>query len=223
MLGHKARIFTARLVSLEGLVPPDHFYRQVEQRLNLHFVRDLVCHYYAPWGRPSIDPIVFFKLQLIAFFEGIRSERQLMETVIWPPKALLFPSAMRVGTCPPCSSATSFAMRTISSRVNVLGRFSCSCFMNLWRNTQFPEKSFSMSACVSTSIESARKMLLMARGLLEIRRAYPSFSLLAGSRLIRQPSPCLNPFKNKTFRAKIQDTKEDRPLKGRVLVLFGAF
>jgi transposase len=32
-------------------------------------------------GRPSIDPIVFFKLQLIAFFEGIRSERQLMETV----------------------------------------------------------------------------------------------------------------------------------------------
>jgi transposase len=25
--------------------------------------------------------VVFFKLQLIAFFEGIRSERQLMETV----------------------------------------------------------------------------------------------------------------------------------------------
>ena len=32
-------------------------------------------------GRPSIDPVVFFKLQLIAFFEGIRSERKLMETV----------------------------------------------------------------------------------------------------------------------------------------------
>jgi transposase len=32
-------------------------------------------------GRPSVDPVVFFKLQLIAFFEGIRSERQLMETV----------------------------------------------------------------------------------------------------------------------------------------------
>jgi len=32
-------------------------------------------------GRPSIDPVVFFKLQLIAFFEGIHSERQLMETV----------------------------------------------------------------------------------------------------------------------------------------------
>src|SRR5205823_2199520 len=30
-------------------------------------------------GRPSIDPIVFFKLQLIMFFEGIRSERRLIE------------------------------------------------------------------------------------------------------------------------------------------------
>jgi transposase len=33
-----------------------------------------------PAGRPSIDPVVFFKLQLIMFFEGIRSERQLIET-----------------------------------------------------------------------------------------------------------------------------------------------
>src|SRR5512135_740894 len=29
-------------------------------------------------GRPSIDPAVFFKLQLVMFFEGIRSERLLM-------------------------------------------------------------------------------------------------------------------------------------------------
>ena len=29
---------------------------------------------------PSIDPVVFFKLQLIMFFEEIRSERQLIET-----------------------------------------------------------------------------------------------------------------------------------------------
>src|SRR5881409_987309 len=32
------------------------------------------------WGRPSIDPVVFFKLQLVMFFEGIRSERQLIAT-----------------------------------------------------------------------------------------------------------------------------------------------
>ena len=35
---------------------------------------------YAERGRPCIDPVVFFKLQLVMFFEGIRSERQLIET-----------------------------------------------------------------------------------------------------------------------------------------------
>ena len=62
-------------------MPSDHFYRHVEQCLDPRFVRDLVREFYAQLGRPSIDPVVFFKLQLIAFFEGIRSERQLMETV----------------------------------------------------------------------------------------------------------------------------------------------
>ena len=41
-------------------------------------MRDLVQQTYTGAGRPSIDPIVFFKLQLVMFFEGIRSERQLM-------------------------------------------------------------------------------------------------------------------------------------------------
>jgi transposase len=38
----------------------------------------LVRHTYKEAGRPSIDPIVFFKLQLVMFFEGIRSERELV-------------------------------------------------------------------------------------------------------------------------------------------------
>jgi hypothetical protein len=33
---------------------------------------------YAPSGRPSVDPRVFFRLQLVMFFEGVRSERELM-------------------------------------------------------------------------------------------------------------------------------------------------
>ena len=65
----------------KSLVPEDNFYRQVEEKLELRFVRDHVWRFYKPFGRSSIDPVVFFKLQLIMFFEGIRSERQLMETV----------------------------------------------------------------------------------------------------------------------------------------------
>jgi transposase len=67
-------------VSLEELVPQDHFYRHLEARLDLSFVREWSRDLYAERGRPSIDPVVFFKLQLIMFFAGIRSERKLMET-----------------------------------------------------------------------------------------------------------------------------------------------
>ena len=67
-------------VSLENLVPYDNFYRHLEAKLDLSFVRDWTRELYAERGRPSTDPVVFFKLQLVMFFEGIRSERQLIET-----------------------------------------------------------------------------------------------------------------------------------------------
>src|SRR5437773_10423527 len=79
MMGTKQRFFAPLVqVSLEELVPQDHFYRHLERTLDLSFVRELVQETYAGGGRPSIDPVVFFKLQLVMFFEGIRSERQLM-------------------------------------------------------------------------------------------------------------------------------------------------
>jgi hypothetical protein len=51
------------LVSLEALVPADHFYRHLEAKLDLSFVRELVQERYAAIGRPSIDPVVFFQTQ----------------------------------------------------------------------------------------------------------------------------------------------------------------
>lgn len=83
MMGTKVRTFSPlpRDVSLEELVPKDNFYRRLEARLDLSFVRELVASLYAKGGRPSVDPVVFFKLRLVMFFEDIRSERQLMEIV----------------------------------------------------------------------------------------------------------------------------------------------
>ena len=81
-MGSKARVFApVEHLSLEELVPQDHFYRHLERSLDLSFVRDLVKGTYAALGRPSIDPVVFFKLQLVMFFEDLRSERQLMSVV----------------------------------------------------------------------------------------------------------------------------------------------
>ena len=46
--------------------------------MDLSFVRELVRPLYAEGGRPSVDPLVFFRLELVMFFEDIRSERELM-------------------------------------------------------------------------------------------------------------------------------------------------
>jgi transposase len=80
VMGTKERRFDPlpREISLEDLVPEDSFYRRLESRLDLSFVRDLVRPFYAGGGRPSVDPVVFFELQLVLFFEGLRSERELM-------------------------------------------------------------------------------------------------------------------------------------------------
>src|SRR5438874_10746825 len=79
MLRVKERAFAPLCnLSLEALIPVDHFYRHLDAKLELSFVREWVKGLYAERGRPAIDPVVFFKLQLVMFLEGIRSERQLM-------------------------------------------------------------------------------------------------------------------------------------------------
>jgi transposase len=90
MMGIKERSCAPLIqVSLEELVPHDHFYRHLDRTLDLSFAREFVQQTYAGGGRPSIDPVVFFKLQLVMFFEDIRSERLLMRhaadrlSVLW--------------------------------------------------------------------------------------------------------------------------------------------
>ena len=62
MIGQKARCFTpVPAVTLDELVPTDHFYRSLDRQLDLSFVRALVQDCYAGNGRPSVDPVVFFK------------------------------------------------------------------------------------------------------------------------------------------------------------------
>jgi transposase len=83
MMGTKERNFRSlpEDISLEDLVPEDNFYRRLQERLDLSFVREMVVDLYAYSGRPSVDPEVFFRLQLVMFCEGIRSERELMRIV----------------------------------------------------------------------------------------------------------------------------------------------
>lgn len=65
---------------LEKIVPLDHFYHRLANAVDLEFVRALVAPYYSHTGRPSLDPIVFIKLLLVAHFENITSDRKLIQT-----------------------------------------------------------------------------------------------------------------------------------------------
>lgn len=70
------------LVTIESLVPADHLLRKIEKAIDLGFIRERVRHLYCEDnGRPALDPVVLFKLLLIGYLFGIRSERQLMREV----------------------------------------------------------------------------------------------------------------------------------------------
>ena len=70
------------IVSLEDLVPEDHLLRKidaaVEFRKIYEFVEDLYCE---DNGRPSIDPVILFKMVLIQHLYGITSLRRVAKEV----------------------------------------------------------------------------------------------------------------------------------------------
>lgn len=70
------------MVTLESLVPSDHLVRKIDAAIDLTFIRAKVAHLYcADNGRPALDPVLLFKLLLLGYLFGIRSERQLIREV----------------------------------------------------------------------------------------------------------------------------------------------
>jgi hypothetical protein len=62
-MGTKMRHFSPLPnLSLEELVPKNNFYRRLDATLDLSFVREPVRDCYASSGRPSVDPVVFFRV-----------------------------------------------------------------------------------------------------------------------------------------------------------------
>jgi transposase len=69
-------------IDLESFVAEDHFLRRINRVLDLSFIRELTTARYSDGqGRPSIDPEVFFRMQLVAYFYGITTDRRLCEEV----------------------------------------------------------------------------------------------------------------------------------------------
>jgi transposase len=59
-------------------IPRDHFYVRLDRSLDLAFIYDLTRPLYAETrGRPSLDPVVFFKAMLVGFFENVVYDTEL--------------------------------------------------------------------------------------------------------------------------------------------------
>jgi transposase len=59
-------------------IPRSNFYERLAQVLDLAFIYPLTAPLYAPvLGRPSLDPVVFFKCMFVGFFENIVYDAEL--------------------------------------------------------------------------------------------------------------------------------------------------
>lgn len=47
---------------LNDLVPQDHLERKLDNSIDFTFIEDLAKDLYSPFGRPSVPPVVLFKL-----------------------------------------------------------------------------------------------------------------------------------------------------------------
>lgn len=70
------------MLSLDQLVPENHLVRKLDAAINFDFICDLVADKYCmDNGRPSIDPVVLFKIVLVQYIFGIKSMRQTIAEI----------------------------------------------------------------------------------------------------------------------------------------------
>ncbi|HHX68632.1 MAG TPA: IS1182 family transposase [Gallicola sp.] len=73
---------TMQVVSIDDLVPKDHLVRKLAKTIDFEFIRDKVKYLYSDCtGRPSIDPVVLFKIVFIQFLFGIKSMRKTISEI----------------------------------------------------------------------------------------------------------------------------------------------
>ena len=70
------------MITIEDLVPKEHFLRKLEAALDLSFVNKETERLYSrKYGRPPIDPVMIVKYLLAGFLYGIPSERQIEQRI----------------------------------------------------------------------------------------------------------------------------------------------
>ena len=82
---NNAKFDSIIMFTLDELVPQDHLVRKLESALDFRFIYSKVNLLYSPHGRPSIDPVVLFKMLIINIVFGINSMRKTCQEIIKKP------------------------------------------------------------------------------------------------------------------------------------------
>ena len=70
------------MICLEDMIPKDHILRKIDEAIDFTHIYDIVKEKYCPDnGRPSIDPVVLFKIVMIQHLFGIPSLRKTAEEI----------------------------------------------------------------------------------------------------------------------------------------------
>lgn len=67
------------LKTIEEIVPKEHIVRKLDAAIDLKFIEDEVESLYSAFGKPSVPPMVLFKLLIINYMFGINSMRKTCE------------------------------------------------------------------------------------------------------------------------------------------------
>ncbi len=81
MMGRRSGQIGMQIVDVEMMIPENHLLRKIERMVRFDFIYELLTPYYPSNGRPSVDHISMFKMLLVGYLYGIKSERRLVEEV----------------------------------------------------------------------------------------------------------------------------------------------
>lgn len=81
MMGRQSRQIGMLVVDMAELVPTGHLLRKIDEIISFDFIYEILTPYYSSVGRPSVDPVSMFKMLLVGYLYGIKSERRLVEEV----------------------------------------------------------------------------------------------------------------------------------------------
>ncbi|MDX2471671.1 MAG: IS1182 family transposase [SAR324 cluster bacterium] len=70
------------MINLEAFIPAGHVVRRIDRVLDLSFLNQITADLYdSSNGRPSIDPELFFRMQILKTLQGIGSDRKLCSEI----------------------------------------------------------------------------------------------------------------------------------------------